>query len=747
MEQINKPARRDFLKASAAVGGGLTLGMYLPLGAKVAEAQAATHSPNAWIKIGTDNSITIMCARSEMGQDTYTSMPLLVAEELEVDVNKVKVEFAPPAEVYINSLLGGQLTGGSTSVRDAWEKLRKAGASARMMLVGAAAKQWGADPAQCKAAGGAISGPGGKRLTYGQVAEAASKMEVPKDVPLKPVAEFKQVGSKAQKRLDTPAKLAGTATFGIDVKVPGMMYAAVAMPPMIGGKVASYDDTRAKNMPGVKAVVQYSRGVAVVADSYWQAKKAKDLLEITWDEGPNANNDMRKVWAGLKEAAGQPGAVFREGGDADGAMKQSGVKVYEATYQLPFLSHSPMEPMNTVADVRADKAVIITPTQFQQLVPFVVAGATGLKPEQVEVVTTFLGGGFGRRVEVDYTIDAAEISKAVGAPVKMVWSREDDMTHDSYRPGGIYTATAAVGSKGELVAFRFHGTSPSISSRLFPSIVKDGIDPFSVEAIDNFPYKFANHKLTYQMHDAGITPGYWRGVSHNLNCYVVEGFMDELANAMSKDPIDFRVANLQMEAEKHAWSGLSAGTSVGPRLKAVLEDVKGKSGWGTKMPEGRGMGVACMEGYNTVMAAVVEVTVSKNYDVSIDKVTYSIDAGPLIHPDQALAQIESSTIFGQSACMFGEITVKNGGVEQTNFDMYRVVRNNEAPKAINVNWLPAAKDQPPGGLGEPATAVVQAAIGNAIFAATGIRVRRMPFTPENIKAAADPRMTMKSKSV
>jgi len=746
MENINVPARREFLKASAAVSGGLALGFYLPTASKLAEAQAATHSPNAWVKIGTDNTITIMCARSEMGQDVYTSMPILVAEELEVDINKVKVEFAPPAEAYINALLGGQLTGGSTSVRDGWEKLRKAGASARMMLVNAAAQQWGVDAAQCKAVGGAVSGPGGKRATYGQLAEAASKLEVPKEVPLKPVSEFKQVGNAKQKRLDTPAKVAGTATFGIDVRVPNMLYAAVAMPPMMGGKVGSYDDTRAKAMPGVKAVVQYSRGVAVVADSYWQAKKAKDLLEITWDEGPNANNDMRKVWAGLKEASQQAGAVFREAGDADGAMKDA-AKVYEATYELPFLSHSPMEPQNTVADVRADGATIITPTQFQQLVPFVVAGATGLKPEQITVITTFLGGGFGRRVEVDYTIDAAEISKAVGAPVKMVWSREDDMTHDSYRPGGIYKVAMGVDKAGKPVAYRYHGTSPSISARLFPSIVKDGIDPFAVEAIDNFPYAVPNHKLTYQMHDSGITPGYWRGVSHNLNCYVVEGFIDEVAHAVGKDPIQYRIDNLEYQGEKHKWSGLSAGVPVGGRLKAVLEQVRGKAGWGAKLPDGKGMGVASMEGYNTVMACVAEISVSKNYDVTVEKVTYVVDAGPLIHPDQAAAQMESCTIFGLSAALFGEITVKNGGVEQTNFDGYRVVRMNEAPKTISLNWVPAAKDQPPGGLGEPATAVVAAAVGNAIFAATGIRVRRLPFTPENIKLYADPRHTMKPRSV
>jgi isoquinoline 1-oxidoreductase beta subunit len=747
MEHTNMPARRDFLKASAAVGGGLTLGMYLPLGSKVAEAQAKTNSPNAWVKIGTDNSITIMCARSEMGQDVYTSMPMLVAEELEVDINKVKVEFAPPAEVYINSLLGGQLTGGSTAVRDAWEKLRKAGASARMMIVAAAAKEWGVDAGQLKAANGMVTGPGGKKATYGSLAEAAAKMEVPKDVPLKPAKEFKIVGNKAQKRLDTPMKVAGTATFGIDVIVPNMLYAAVAMPPMIGGKVQSYDDTRAKNMPGVKAVVQYSRGVAVVADSYWQAKKAKDLLLITWDEGPNATNDMGKVWSGLKSASLQAGAVFREAGDADRAMAGA-AKVYEATYELPFLSHSPMEPMNTVADVRADGATIITPTQFQQLVPFVVAGATGLKPEQITVVTTFLGGGFGRRVEVDYTIDAAEISKAVGAPVKMVWSREDDLTHDSYRPGGYYRVSMGVDAAGKLVAYRYHGTSPSISSRLFPSIVKDGIDPFSVEGIDNYPYAVPNLKNTYVMQDSGITPGYWRGVSHNLNVFVVEGFIDEVAHALGKDPVQFRIDNLEFTGEKHQWSGLSAGVPAGDRIKKALELVREKSAWTTKMPEGRGKGVAAMEGYNTCLACVAEVSVTKNYDVVVEKITYAVDAGQLIHPDQAKAQIESCTVFGQSACMYGEITVKNGGVEQSNFDTYRVVRMNETPKAIDVHWIES--NNTPGGLGEPATALCQAAIGNAIFAATGIRIRKMPFTPENIKAAAsgpDPRQTMKPKSV
>jgi isoquinoline 1-oxidoreductase beta subunit len=736
MENIIKnEARRDFLKVSGSVAGGLALGFYLPgkHNVAVADAGGGYASPNAWVRIGADNAITIMVARSEMGQDVYTSMPILVAEELEVDLNKVKVEFAPPAEVYINALLGGQLTGGSTSVRDAWEKLRKAGASARMMLVAAAADQWGVDASQCKAANGAITGPGGKRVNYGQVAAKAATMEEPKDVPLKSSSQFKLVGNMKQKRLDTEAKVKGTAQFGIDTRVPGMLYAAVAMSPSIGGKVASYDDTRAKSMPGVKAVVQYSRGVAVVADSYWQAKKAKDLLQIQWDGGPNANNDSKSIWDGIRTASDQPGAVFREHGNVESGMGQAAKKV-ESTYQLPFLSHSPMEPMNTTADVRADKAVIITPTQFQQLIPHVVGGATGLKPEQVEVHTTFLGGGFGRRVEVDYAIDAAEISKAVGAPVKMVWSREDDMTHDSYRPASLMKLSAGLDASGKPVAMRFHSTSPSISARLFPSIVKDGIDPFAVEGIDNYPYDTPNMKLTYQMHDAGVTPGYWRGVSHNLNAVALECFVDELANAAGKDPIQYRIDMLDMGSTKHQWSGLSAGVPVGTRMKRVLEEVRAKSGWGKKLPDGRGMGVAVMEGYNTVIAMVAEVSVSANYDVTVEKVTAVVDAGTLVHPDQALAQMQGTINFGQSACMWGEITLRNGGVEQTNFDMYRVARINEAPKVLDIHFIKS--DSTPGGLGEPGTAVIQPAIGNAIFAASGKRCRTLPFSPENIKGSA-----------
>jgi isoquinoline 1-oxidoreductase beta subunit len=731
MEKIVKnEARRDFLKVSGSAAGGLALAFYLPT---ARQAQAADGgSPNAWVNIAADNTVTIQVARSEMGQDVYTSMPMLVAEELEVDLNAVKVAFAPPAEVYINSLLGGQITGGSTSVRDGWEKLRKAGASARMMLVAAAADNWGVDASKCSAANGMISGPGGKKATYGSVAAKAATMEVPKEVPLKPASQFKIVGSTKQKRLDTAMKVRGTAGFGIDTVVPGMKYAAVAMPPMMGGSLISYDDARAKNMPGVHSVVQYSRGVAVVADSYWTAKKAVATLDPQWDAGPNADLDMTSLWAKMEEASNGAGAVFRESGNADQGLAQA-ANMVTAEYRLPFQSHSPLEPQNTTAHVTADKAVIITPTQFQQLVPHVVAGATGLKPEQVEVQTTFLGGGFGRRVEVDYCIDAAEISQAAGVPVKMLWSREDDMTHDSYRPAGIYKFTAGVDENGKLQALKFKSTSPSISSRLFPSIVKDGIDPFAVEGIDNFPYLAdAGMNFSYVMHDTGVQVGYWRGVSHNLNAVALECFIDELAKNAGADPIQYRIDMLDMGSTKHAWSGLSAGVPVGARMKTVLEEVKKKSRFGKKMPAGKGQGVAVMEGYNSVIAIVAEVSVDSTMDVVVDKVTAVVDGGTLVHPDQALAQVQGCINMGQGVGLISEITVKNGIVEQDNFDGYRAVRINETPKVMDVHFIKS--DGAPGGLGEPATAVIVPAIANAIHAASGKRVRTFPALPENVAA-------------
>ncbi|MEO8005919.1 MAG: molybdopterin cofactor-binding domain-containing protein [Betaproteobacteria bacterium] len=721
--------RREFLKMGGSVAGGLALGFCLP-GTVGAAARDTTIKVNAWIRIAPDDAVTILCARSEMGQGVYTSMTMLVAEELEVDPGKVKVEFAPVGQVYNNALLGGQLTGGSTSVRDAWEKLRKAGATARMMLVSAAAKKWDVDPDDCKASDGVVTGPGKRKASYGQLAARAAIMDVPKDVPLKALTHFKVIGNVKQKRLDTPAKVRGQAQFGIDVRVPGMLYAAVAMSPVIGGKVASFYDARARAVPGVKAVVQYSRGVAVVAESWWQAKKAKDLLQIHWDGGLNANTDQKSIWDGLLSAAEQPGTVLHEHGDADGAFKQA-TQTIDALYKLPFVAHATMEPQNTIADVRIDRAIIHAPTQFQQLVPHAVAGATGLKPEQVEVHTPFLGGGSGRRVEVDYVIDAAEISRAVGAPVKMIWSREDDMTHDAYLPASIVKLWAGVDAGGKPMALRMHATSPAVVDNLMSVFIGESIDPLAPGRVDNYPYDTPHMKLTSQAHETGVPSSAWRAVSHGLNAIALECFIDELSSAAGKDAIHFRLDMLENQPAGNRQSRLATEIPSSARMKRVLEEVRSKSGWGRTLPTGRGMGVAVIQACNTVIALVAQVNVSVGLDVAIEKVTAVVDAGILVHPDQALAQIQGAIVVGQSACMWGEITIENGGIEQTNFDSYRVARMSDAPKTLDISFI--GSDSAPGGLGEPATAVIQAAIGNAIFAACAKRCRTLPYTPENIK--------------
>jgi isoquinoline 1-oxidoreductase beta subunit len=721
--------RREFLKAGGSVAGGLALGFCLP-GTVGAAARITSVKINAWIRIAPDDTVTILCARSEMGQGVYTSMTMLVSEELEVDPGKVKVEFAPVGQAYNNTLLGGQLTGGSTSVRDAWEKLRKAGATARVMLVSAAAKKWGIDPDDCKASDGVVTGPGKKKATYGQLAARAAIMDVPQEVPLKPITHFKVIGNPKQKRLDTPAKVKGHAQFGIDVRVPGMLYAAVAMSPVIGGKAASFYDARARAVPGVKAVVQYSRGVAVVADSWWQAKKAKDLLQIHWDGGLDVNTDQQSIREGLRTAAEQPGTVLFEQGGADETDKQT-AQTIAAIYQLPFLAHATMEPQNTIADVRIDRAIIHTPTQFQQLVPHAVAGATGLKPEQVEVITTFLGGGSGRRAEVDYVIDAAEISRAVGLPVKMIWSREDDMAHDAYLPASVVKVSADVDAGGKPVALRMHSTSPAIANNLVPVFIGDSLDPLAPGRVDNFPYDTPNIKLTSQAHDTGVPSSAWRAVSHGFNAMALECFIDELATSAGKDAIHFRLDMLESKPAIRRQPGLPAELPSSARVKRVLEEVRTKSGWGRPLSSGRGMGIAVIQACNTVIAMVAQVNVSVALDVAIEKVTAVVDAGIVVHPDQALAQIQGAIVVGQSACMWGEITIENGGIAQTNFDSYRVARMSDAPKTLDISFI--GSDSAPGGLGEPAIAVIQAAIGNAIFAACGKRCRTLPYTPENIK--------------
>jgi len=703
MSQLKNPSRRVFLKTGAAASGALVIGVTLP--EAMAKMAVTTSMPNAWIRIGSDNSVTILCARSEMGQGVVMAMPTLVAEELEVDLRKIKVDFAPPGEVYINSMLGAQLTGGSTSVRDGWEKLRIAGAQARSMLVQAAADKWGVEASKCSAHNGVVSGPGGKKASYGQLAEAASKLTPPKEVKLKDPSKFRYVG-KPLNRLDTADKIRGKAEYGIDVRLPGMLYASLAQCPVLGGKVVSYDAEMAKSMPGVKHVVQITDGIAVVADSWWRAKTARDTIKIQWDEGANKTLSTESVFAGLAEAMSKPGAQIRKQGDVDAAMKTA-AKTLEATYEMPFLSHSPMEPMNFTADVRKDSALLIGAIQFQQAALGMSAAITGLKPEQITVRTTFLGGGFGRRIDLDYMAQAVELSKAIGAPVKLVWTREDDMTHDFYRPASLHRMAGGLDAQGKPVVLSLKMSSPSVTARLIPPLVKDGVDPLMTEAI-LVPYDVANQSVGTVIHDTGLRVGYMRSVSHALNIFANESFIDEMAHAAGKDPYEFRRALLEKQ----------------PRHKRVLEVAARESGWGKPLPKGHARGIALMEGYDTYMAQVAEVSV-ENGKIKVHRVVVAADAGPMVNPNIVRQQLEGNIVFGLTALKYGNITLKDGRVEQTNFDKYLMVRMPECPK-IETHLVPSGDK--PGGIGEPATALLGPTVANAVFALTGKRLRKMPLS-------------------
>jgi isoquinoline 1-oxidoreductase beta subunit len=703
MTTLKNPSRRNFLKSSAAVGGGLVIAVQLP--PALAKAAVKTSMPNAWIRIGSDNTVTILVARSEMGQGVAMAMPMLVAEELEVDLNKVKIEFAPPGQMYINAMLGGQLTGGSTSVRDGWDKLRTAGAQARVMLTEAAAQQWKTDASKCTAKDGVVTGPGGKKATYGQLAEAASKLTPPKEVALKDPSKWRYIG-KPLKRLDTASKINGTCEFGIDVKLPGMKYAALAQCPVLGGKVTSFDASAAKSMPGVRNVVQITDGVAVVADSWWEAKQARDTIKITWDEGANKSLTTEGVFKGLADAMAKPGASIKSQGNVADAMKGA-AKTVNATYEMPFLSHSPLEPMNFTADVRKDSALLIGSIQFQELAMGMASQITGLKPDKITIKTTYLGGGFGRRIDCDFFAQAVEISKAVGAPVKLVWTREDDMTHDFYRPASLTQMSGGLDASGKPVALSLKLSSPSVTARLIPPLVKDGVDPLMTEAI-LVPYDIPNQSVATVIHDTGLRVGFLRSVSHALNVFANESFIDEMAVAAGKDPYEYRLALLEKQ----------------PRFANVLKLAADKAGWGKPLPSGTARGIALMEGYETYMAQVVEVSIVNNA-IKVHRVVVAVDLGRMVNPNIVEQQIESNIVFGLTALLYGNITLKDGRVQETNFDKYQLLRMPETPK-IEMHIVQSTEK--PGGIGEPGMALLPPAVANAVFALNGKRLRKMPFT-------------------
>ncbi len=703
--------RRSFLKTSSTVTGGLMMGISLGI-PMATQAAGMLYTPNAWVHISDSNVITILSARSEMGQGVYTSMPMLVAEELNVSLSQIKVAIAPPGKAYTNALLGAQITGGSTSVRDGWEKLRIAGAQVRTMLISAAAAKWDVDAATLTAKDGMVIGANGKKATYGSLAEAASKLPVPEKVALKDPKDFTIVG-KATKRLDTPSKVNGTAEFGIDVKLPGMVYASLEQCPVIGGKVKSFDASKAKAMPGVVDVVQIPDGVAVVANSYWRAVQARKALSVVWDEGAGAGISHTGMLDGIRKAAdtGKQIPLVPAKGDTAAAMKGA-TKTVTAEYVSPLLAHATLEPQNFTASYSGGKCLLIGPTQFQQGAEGNVAAALGIKPEDITLQTTFLGGGFGRRLEVDFIVQAAQISKAVGKPVKLLWSREDDTTHDFYRPMALNQLSAALGADGKPTAVDFKVTSQSVTQRAF-GLPKDTLDAFMAEA-GVMPYEIANSKHNMVIHDSGLRVGYWRSVSHAPNAFANESFVDEMAFAAGKDPYAYRMSLLEKQ----------------PRYANVLKMVAEKSGWSTPAPAGRFRGIALMEGYDTYMAEVAEISV-KDKQITVHKVTVVADLGRMVNPDTVHAQIQSSVVFGLSAALNNQITLDKGRVQQTNFGDYPVLRMSEAP-VIDITLVPSTEK--PGGIGEPATALIAPAVANALFAATGKRIRNLPLHENLAKA-------------
>lgn len=708
---MNKPndvnlSRRTFLQSSAAVAGSLVVGVYLPT---MREAKAASGGlANTWIRVAPNNEITVLVARSEMGQGVHTSMTALVAEELEVPLSAIKIEFAPAAMVYANALMTVQITGGSTSVREAYDKLRVAGAATRTVLLQAAATRLGVTAGELVAADGKITHKAsGKSLTYGEVAEDAAKLPLPEKPALKPASQFKIVGKESLKRTDTVAKVKAQAVYGIDVKLPGLMIAVLEQCPVIGGKPLSFDAAAALKMPGVAKVVQISDGVAVVAKDYWTASKARAALKITWDEGPSAKvstDSARKV---LMDALATKGPTIRNEGDF-AKVAGSGKKV-SATYVSPYLAHQALEPVNCTAVVKDGKCRVIGPIQFQYGAHLTAAGYSGVKPEDATVETTFIGGGFGRKLELDFVRQAVEIAVASGLPVKLIWSREDDTRHDFYRPMSVHQMTGIL-DNGKLIGFSSKMASGSPTARAFPPFFQNGVDPFMNEGSHNVTYNVPNLNVETVVADTGVRIGYWRSVSNALNAFAIESFMDELAASAGKDPVDFRLAALDKA----------------PRAANVLKLAAEKSGY---KPGAKMFGVAQMECYGTYSALVVELE-SAGEKPKIKRITMAVDAGVLIHPDQVRAQAEGAVVMALAAALQQRITLDKGRVIEGNFDKYPFLRAKDVPP-IAVHLV--ASSEAPGGMGEVGVPLVAPALANAIANASGRRVRELPIAP--VKAA------------
>lgn len=711
MSAIINASRRDFLKTSALAGGGLLIGFALPAATRIARA-ASVFSPNAYIRIGSDNRITVICGLSEMGQGVHTAIPMLVAEELDADWSKIKVEQAPVDQAFNNPVFGMQATGGSTSVRGHWEPMRKAGAAARAMLVAAAAERWKAKPADCRTEKGMVVHKSGKKLSYGQLADAAAKQPVPAEVKLKSAKDFRILG-KAAKRLDTPAKVNGSAKFGLDVRLPGMLTAVMARPPVPGGKLVSVDDSKAKAIAGVSQVIQLPGGVAVLAEGYWAAKQGRDALQIKWDDGANATLSSEGVSKILSEGAAKGGAAGRNEGDVGATV----AKTLEAVYEAPFLAHACMEPMNATVWVKPDEIEVWAGTQSQGPAQGILGQVAGVAPGKVKVNTMYLGGGFGRRFAPDFTIDATLLSKISGKPVKLVYTREDDMKAYFYRPASVTRFVGGLDASGKAVSFSACVASPSIMEASgFMKLPADGVDAFAVEGIRDCPYDFPNLRVEYARHEPGVQVWFWRSVGHSQNLFFIESFVDEMAAAAGKDPYEFRRGLLGKQ----------------PRYKGALELAAQKAGWGKPLPAGVHRGIAVAQSFGSYVAEVAEVSVAKDGKVKVHRVVGAVDCGVTANPQIVKRQIESAIVYGLSAALYGKITFKDGRVEQSNFHDYPVLRIDEMPK-VEVHIV--ASTEPPGGIGEPGLPPIAPAVANAIFAATGKRLRKLPIDTGELKQA------------
>ena len=706
--------RRDFLKVGAALGGGLVLSIALPSVIRPAWAAAEpspAFAPNAFIRIDRKGDVTLVMPMVEMGQGIYTAMAMLLAEELEVGLDQVRLEHAPADDaLYANPILHIQTTGQSASIRAFWTPLRQAGAVGRTLLVTAAAKRWGVDPVTCRAKQGVVSdAAGARRLAYGELADAAAALPMPTlgSIALKDPKDFTLIGTPV-KRLEAPDKVSGRAGFGIDVRLPDMKIAAIAISPVFGGRPKAVNEAAARGVRGVHQVVRIDNAVAVVADHMWAAKKGLAAAAIQWDEGPNATVSTADIVRQLEGAFKQPGVVARNEGDAEKALAGAAQRI-DAIYQVPFLAHAAMEPMNCTAHVRKDGCDLWVGTQAPTLTQAVVAQATGLAKEAVKIHNHLLGGGFGRRLEPDGSLLAVKIAQQVDGPVKVVWSREEDIQHDMYRPYYYDRLSAGIDASGKPVAWTHRIAGSSIVARYVPSLYKNGFDFDAVEGAAEPPYALPNIHVDYvRVEPPGIPTAFWRGVGPTHNIFVVESFIDELAALAKQDPVAYRRALL------------------GHNLRAlgVLNLATEKAGWGRSLAARWGRGVSLQFAFGTYLSQVAEVEVTTDGSIKVHRIVCAVDCGLAVNPDTIAAQMEGGSIFGLTAALHGAITVKNGRVEQSNFHDYLPMRISEVP-VVETHLVKSAES--PGGIGEAPTAAVGPAVANAIFAATGKRIRTLPI--------------------